>query len=291
MLLLYLEEEDAFFLLCAIVEDILPGYYTKSMVGSLVDVQVFDELVKKYQPKIHAKITHCGTISSIAIPWFMCLFINNLPWKETLLAIDLVLTEGSRMLFVIGLAIFHACKDEIFSCSEESTFDVIRNRLKNILEPKALRGYIKYYRSLIVESEIIDLRLIHEPIITEDIVSYGQEFDCTEQSSSEQEEASEFELFEQRMKYNQELMNSVSLRARSFDKLFSAAMESHSKQLTVRGRRSSDRSLGSPRLPSFRTLLTRDSNNDPGTSPSLSPRFAESPVRGMKDFLSPRDCK
>jgi hypothetical protein len=55
MMLIFMDEEDAFFLLITIVEQLLPAdYYTKSMVGTYVDQFVLAHIIKKFLPKIHA---------------------------------------------------------------------------------------------------------------------------------------------------------------------------------------------------------------------------------------------
>jgi hypothetical protein len=42
MLLLFLPEEQAFYMLCAIVEQLIPDYYVKAMIGSIVDQRIFE---------------------------------------------------------------------------------------------------------------------------------------------------------------------------------------------------------------------------------------------------------
>ncbi len=55
MMLIFMDEEDAFFLLVTIVEQLLPSdYYTKSMVGTYVDQFVLAHIIKKFLPKIHS---------------------------------------------------------------------------------------------------------------------------------------------------------------------------------------------------------------------------------------------
>jgi hypothetical protein len=41
-----MSEEEAFWLLTVICDKMLPGYYTVSMVGAVVDNNVFDKLVR-----------------------------------------------------------------------------------------------------------------------------------------------------------------------------------------------------------------------------------------------------
>lgn len=156
-------------MLCTIVEDILPDYYSKSMIGSLVDVQVFDLLVQKYQPQLYTKISKSASIACIAVPWFMCLFIGNLPWNSTLKAIDLILTEGSRGIFIIGLALLHSCKDNILPISDESLLHYLRKGLQDCIDLKAYQGYVHYYHQNLTNQEINDLRFTQRPKVLSEI--------------------------------------------------------------------------------------------------------------------------
>jgi hypothetical protein len=54
MMLIFMQEEDAFWLLVTVVEKLLPpDYYTRSMVGTYVDQFVLAHVIKKFFPKIH----------------------------------------------------------------------------------------------------------------------------------------------------------------------------------------------------------------------------------------------
>ncbi len=44
--LLYMEEEEAFWLLCTLAEEIVPEYYNKALLGSIVDQTIFITLVQ-----------------------------------------------------------------------------------------------------------------------------------------------------------------------------------------------------------------------------------------------------
>lgn len=60
VLLIYCEEEDAFWLLAVLCETLVPDYYCSSMIGALVDQEVLQDLMKKYLPRSHTKIIHSG---------------------------------------------------------------------------------------------------------------------------------------------------------------------------------------------------------------------------------------
>ena len=157
-------EEEAFFLLCTIVEDLFPDYFSKSMLGSLVDLQVIDELVCEHQFDLHSHILEAvGGVALVTVPWFMCLFIHCLPWDATLRAIDLILAEGSRALFVIALAVFHTCHDEIMKCEGDELLDFLKCDLPSAINTLELLGKIKHYDPLITVDVVMELRKKHRP--------------------------------------------------------------------------------------------------------------------------------
>jgi hypothetical protein len=47
LLLLYMPEENVFWMMVAICEDLVPEYYNEELFGSLVDQQIFEVLVSK----------------------------------------------------------------------------------------------------------------------------------------------------------------------------------------------------------------------------------------------------
>lgn len=54
MMLIFMSEEESFWLLITVVEKLLPAdYYTASMVGTYVDQFVLAHIIKKYLPRIN----------------------------------------------------------------------------------------------------------------------------------------------------------------------------------------------------------------------------------------------
>jgi hypothetical protein len=51
----------------------------------------------------------------LSVAWFMCYFIDFVPWDASLRIIDMVLNEGTHVLFKVGLAILHINKKDILA--------------------------------------------------------------------------------------------------------------------------------------------------------------------------------
>ena len=65
-LLLFVEEEDAFWLMCSIIEDILPAsYYSHTLIGVQADMKVLRQLVQTYLPEIEQqfKVNRSSVVS------------------------------------------------------------------------------------------------------------------------------------------------------------------------------------------------------------------------------------
>ena len=63
MMLIFMQENDVFWLLITVVERLLPeDYYTKSMVGTYVDQYVLAHIIKKCLPKVHRYIKRTNVV-------------------------------------------------------------------------------------------------------------------------------------------------------------------------------------------------------------------------------------
>lgn len=116
VLLCFMSEEEAFWVLAYICEVLVPEYYTPGLFGLVVDQRVFDELAKEHLPTLYAKMQERETplvLSSSA--WFMALFVSFLPFESLLWMLNLLLFEGpdSAMLFKTALAVLKIKEREI----------------------------------------------------------------------------------------------------------------------------------------------------------------------------------
>ena len=107
-LLLLFEEEDAFWMMCSIVEDLLPGqYYSVSLIGVQVDIRVFRYLIQQYLPNLHKLFNeHDIDLTLICFQWFLTLYSNVFHTNMIYHVWDYLFIYGSVILFQIGLYLF-----------------------------------------------------------------------------------------------------------------------------------------------------------------------------------------
>jgi hypothetical protein len=60
-----MSEEEAFWMLATICEELAPDYYSKQLLGSIVDQQTFAQLVALYLPEVerHLKAVESPSLS------------------------------------------------------------------------------------------------------------------------------------------------------------------------------------------------------------------------------------
>ncbi|KAI9663411.1 MAG: hypothetical protein M1829_006103 [Trizodia sp. TS-e1964] len=158
LLLIFMEEERAFWMLCIITKEYLPGTHDLSLEGSSVDQGVLMASVRESMPGIWSKIggeldgssvsafdtknhltTRLPPITLCTAAWFMSCFIGNLPIETVLRVWDCFFFEGSKTLFRISLAIFKLGEPEIRAVSDPSEiFQVVQTIPRRLLDAGSL---------------------------------------------------------------------------------------------------------------------------------------------------------
>ena len=176
MMLLFLQEEDAFWLLLTVVDTLLPkDCYSKSMIGTHVDQLVLAKIIESSLPEVHTYVPISQSLSSsdsiskrlnhvlqliqsisnlyralartqlqlslVTVPWFMCLFVNTLRPEVTLRVWDMFFCEGSKVLFRISAALLKKNETALISASSRDFTEMfleMRSIGRNELDADAL---------------------------------------------------------------------------------------------------------------------------------------------------------
>ncbi|KAI9824305.1 MAG: hypothetical protein M1826_007402 [Phylliscum demangeonii] len=177
LLLLFLPEEKAFWMLHIITHVYLPGTHEVSLEGANVDLAVLMHSIEKSMPAIWGKISRdvdgvpaspsppapdhryrrgggggapppappspspprLPTISLCTTAWFMSCFIGTLPIETVLRVWDCFFYEGSKVLFRIALTIFKTGEPAIRAVADPvEMFQVVQTIPRRLLDANAL---------------------------------------------------------------------------------------------------------------------------------------------------------
>ncbi|XP_036093452.1 small G protein signaling modulator 3 isoform X5 [Rousettus aegyptiacus] len=130
-LLLFLEEEDAFWMMCAIIEDLLPAsYFSTTLLGVQTDQRVLRHLIVQYLPRLDKLLQeHDIELSLITLHWFLTAFASVVHIKLLLRLWDLFFYEGSLVLFQATLGMLRLKEEELIQSENSAS---IFNTLSDI---------------------------------------------------------------------------------------------------------------------------------------------------------------
>ncbi|OOQ82919.1 putative GTPase activating protein (Gyp3) [Penicillium brasilianum] len=177
MLLLFLPEEKAFWMLHIITSVYLPGTHEVSLEGANIDLWILMVLLRDSMPGIYSKIASMDgssgrgkapalTVNS-RLPditlgltnWLMSIFIGTLPLETTLRVWDIFFYEGSKTFFRVSLAIFKACEKDILAVSDPmEVFQIVQTVPKRLLDANALLEDCFVRRHRVGQGRIDELR-------------------------------------------------------------------------------------------------------------------------------------
>jgi TBC1 domain family member 6 len=122
-LLLLLSEEQAFWVLDCLVNEILPpDYYSPTLIGVHADQRVLGHLVGELLPDVATAYESAGvSLHVVTVEWFMCALVTLLPAHTAVRVWDALFLHGSEALFRVPLVLFLQHRDRILSVSQSST--------------------------------------------------------------------------------------------------------------------------------------------------------------------------
>ncbi|XP_075712307.1 TBC1 domain family member 9B isoform X2 [Rhinoderma darwinii] len=165
VLLLYCNEEEAFWLLVALCERMLPDYYNTRVVGALVDQGVFEELTHEFLPQLSEKMQELGVIATISLSWFLTLFLSVMPFESAVVVVDCFFYEGIKLILQLSLAVLEANMESLLNSNDEGeAMTVLGRYLDNAVNKQSVSPPIPHLHALLtsgdeppVEVDIFDL--------------------------------------------------------------------------------------------------------------------------------------
>uniref|UniRef100_A0A673L8S8 TBC1 domain family member 8B n=1 Tax=Sinocyclocheilus rhinocerous TaxID=307959 RepID=A0A673L8S8_9TELE len=128
VLLLYAKEEEAFWLLVAVCERMLPDYFNRRIIGALVDQAVFEELIREHLTQLTEHMTDLSFFSSVSLSWFLTLFISVLPIESAVNVVDCFFYDGIKAILQLGLAVLDYNIDNLLCCHDDAEAVTVLNR-------------------------------------------------------------------------------------------------------------------------------------------------------------------
>lgn len=187
-----MSESQAFFLLSVLCDRLLPGYYSQTMYGTLLDQRVFESLVEKTMPILWDHLVKSDVqLSVVSLPWFLSLYINSMPLVFAFRVLDVFFLEGPKVLFQVGLAILRINGEELLDITDDGTFiSILKNyfsRLEESAHPKSenekMRAVTKFQELMVVafkefagitQNTISEQRAKHKDAVLDNIESFAK---------------------------------------------------------------------------------------------------------------------
>ncbi|TGO45307.1 hypothetical protein BCON_0403g00010 [Botryotinia convoluta] len=191
-LLIYMSEAQAYFLLSALCDRLLPGYYSQTMYGTLLDQRVFESLVEKTMPILWDHLVKSDVqLSVVSLPWFLSLYINSMPLVFAFRVLDVFFLEGPKVLFQVGLAILRINGEELLDATDDGAFiSVLKgyfSKLDESAHPKSenakLRAVTRFQELMVVafkefsgitQNTIAEQRMNHKDAVLNSIESFAK---------------------------------------------------------------------------------------------------------------------
>lgn len=128
VLLLYAKEEEAFWLLVAVCERMLPDYFNHRVIGAQVDQSVFEELIRDHLPELAEHLSDLSALASISLSWFLTLFLSIMPLESAVNVVDCFFYDGIKAIFQLGLAVLEANAEDLCSSKDDGQALMVLSR-------------------------------------------------------------------------------------------------------------------------------------------------------------------
>ncbi|RDX79833.1 Ecotropic viral integration site 5 protein-like protein [Mucuna pruriens] len=164
LLLLYMSEEDAFWLLVALLKGAVHAPMEGLYLAGLPLVQQylfqFECLVKEHLPKLGEHFSHeMINPSMYASQWFITVFSYSFPFHLALRIWDVFLYEGVKIVFKVGLALLKYCHDDLIKLPFEKLIHALKNFPEDAMNPDTL---LPLAYSIKISKRLVELKQEYE---------------------------------------------------------------------------------------------------------------------------------
>ncbi|KAG2348082.1 TBC-domain-containing protein [Suillus weaverae] len=164
LLLVHADEEEAFWVLSAIIERILPDdFFSPSLLPSRACPLVLLEYVQETMPKLYTHLTALGVdLPAICFSWFLSLFTDCLPIETLFRVWDVFLVDGLDVLFRVALGILRSNEQELLECESNSAVYVsLENLPTRVWQSDKLLQLELDLRNMISHTDLLRRREMH----------------------------------------------------------------------------------------------------------------------------------
>lgn len=119
VLLIYCSEEEAFWLLATLCENLLPDYYNTRVVGAVVDQGILDDLTAEHLPSLHDKLNQLGMTNMISLSWFLTIYLCVMPYESAVNVMDCFFYDGAKVIFQVALMLLEWNQEKLLACRDE----------------------------------------------------------------------------------------------------------------------------------------------------------------------------
>ncbi|CAB4251887.1 similar to Saccharomyces cerevisiae YGR100W MDR1 Cytoplasmic GTPase-activating protein for Ypt/Rab transport GTPases Ypt6p, Ypt31p and Sec4p [Maudiozyma barnettii] len=171
-LLIYMSEEQAFWCLSNLCDIYAPGYYSKTMYGTLLDQRVFEAFVEDKMPVLNDYIVdHDIQLSVVSLPWFLSLFYTSMPLEYAVRIMDIFFMNGPKTLFQVALAVLKVNGDDILQADDDGMFiAIVKHYFQTLHESAHPDSPDIKYRQITKFQELLVTAFKEFSVINEDMI-------------------------------------------------------------------------------------------------------------------------
>ncbi|KAG7661951.1 GYP2 [[Candida] subhashii] len=172
-LLIYMSEEQAFWALNLLCDRIVPGYYSKTMYGTLLDQRVFESLVQNTMPILWEHITkHDIQLSIVSLPWFLSLYLSSMPLVFAFRILDVFFMQGPKTLFQVALAVLKLNGEILLQTEDDGAFiSIIKDYFQTLDQPCHPNSPNPRFKSITRFQELLVTAFREFAIVNEDMIN------------------------------------------------------------------------------------------------------------------------